>query len=149
MILRKWQKSYPPHCCFTASVLILYIPIGKWYFMLPIHPQENNRKAVVNVALSQRAVNTAFLFDESVQLCIFFNICYMWRDNMIICSISAALSFCAFKICWNVLWFSPADVDHFTRDESFPVSIFPSLKGFAFPDVFLSFLLGPSLHFYL
>lgn len=40
--------------------------------MLPIHPQENNIKAVVNVALSQRAINTAlFFFNVSVQLCIF------------------------------------------------------------------------------
>lgn len=39
--------------------------------MLPIHPQENNREAVVNLALSQRAINTAFFFNACVQLCIF------------------------------------------------------------------------------
>lgn len=150
MILRKWQRSYPPYYCFTASILMLYIPIGKWYFMLPIHPQENNRKAVVNVALSQRAINTAFYFWCECSSLYIFIICYMCRDNMIICSTSAALSFCAFKICWNTLWQNmilTCWCRSLYKRRVLPSVHLPLLKGLCFPRCFSLISFGTSSAF--
>lgn len=55
--------------------------------MLPIHPQENNREAVVNLALSQRAINTAFFLMHVFSFVYFYYLLNAQRyDNLFYCS---------------------------------------------------------------